>query len=342
MKAESQPAVSIITPVYNGEEYLEECIESVLAQTYQNWDYTIVNNCSTDCTLEIAQRYAAKDPRIRIHNNPKFLPALANHNYALRQISVASKYCKMVFGDDWLFPECLERMVALAEASPSVGIVAAYGLQGSTVMWTGLPYPSTVVPGREACRQRLMNGPYVFGTATSRMYLAAVVRSRDPFYNEANVHCDSEVCFQIFQSWDFGFIHQVLSYTRAPDDDSLTGAANRLHTLESSTLYELITYGPVFLTPEELGACLTTKFDEYYAFLAHSVLEGGESWPFHQKKLNEFGLKLDRGRLAKAVVVKGINALLRSPKQTIGKLFKGKSVVSGRLRALRRPSAERN
>jgi glycosyltransferase involved in cell wall biosynthesis len=342
MNTASHPAVSIVTPVYNGAQYLVECIESVLAQTYQNWDYTIVNNCSTDGTLEIAQCYAAKDRRIRVHNPPKFLPALVNHNYALRQISAASKYCKVVFGDDWLFPECLERMVTLAEANPSVGIVGAYGLQGSTVMWTGLPYPSTVISGREACRQRLLNGPYVFGTATSHMYPAAIVRSREPFYNEANVHCDSEVCFQILQSWDFGFIHQVLSYTRAPEPDSLTGIANQLHTLEAMTLYELITYGPVFLTPEDLQACLKAKFDEYYGLLAHSVLEGGESWDFHQKKLNEFGLKLDKGRLGKAVVLKAMNALLRSPKQTIGKLFKGKSVVSVRLRAMRGTSAERN
>jgi glycosyltransferase involved in cell wall biosynthesis len=342
MNSASQPAVSIVTPVYNGAQYLVECIESVLAQTYQNWDYTIVNNCSTDGTLEIAQRYAVKDPRIRVHNNPKFLPALVNHNYALRQISPASKYCKVVFGDDWLFPECLERMVNLAEANPSVGIVGAYGLQGSTVMWTGLPYPSTVIPGREACRQRLLNGPYVFGTATSHMYPTAVVRSREPFYNEANVHCDSEVCFQILQSWDFGFIHQVLSYTRAPETDSLTGVANRLHTLEVMTLYELTTYGPVFLVPEELRTCLKAKFDEYYAVLAHCVLQGGESWDLHKKKLNEFGVKLDRGRLAKAVVVKGMNALLKSPSQTIGKLFKGRSAVSNRLRAMQSTSAERN
>src|ERR1700745_1608598 len=139
MKITSQPLVSVVTPVYNGGHYLAECVESVLAQTYQNWECTIVNNCSTDGTLKIAQYYAARDPRIRIHNNQKFLNAVANHNHALRQISPESKYCKVVFGDDWLFPECVERMVALAEANPSVGIVGAYGLQGSTVMWTGLP-----------------------------------------------------------------------------------------------------------------------------------------------------------------------------------------------------------
>src|SRR6266851_2770139 len=105
MNTTSQPLVSIVTPVYNEAEYLAECIGSVLAQTYQNWDYTIVDNCSTDGSVEIAHRYAAKDQRIRILENQQFLHAIPNFNVALRQISPTSKYCKVVLGDDRLFPE---------------------------------------------------------------------------------------------------------------------------------------------------------------------------------------------------------------------------------------------
>ena len=50
-RADTQPLVSVVTPVYNGQAYLAECIESVLAQSYSNWQYTVVNNCSTDATL---------------------------------------------------------------------------------------------------------------------------------------------------------------------------------------------------------------------------------------------------------------------------------------------------
>src|SRR5262249_49791124 len=152
----SQPLVSVVTPAYNEEDHIAECIESVMAQTYQNWDYTVVNNCSTDKTLEIAQRYATQDSRIRVHSNAFFLQPVANHNVALRQLSTTAKYCKMVLADDWLFPECIERMVGLAEAHPALGIVSAYGLQGAAVMWTGLPYPSTVVSGRDVCRLKFL------------------------------------------------------------------------------------------------------------------------------------------------------------------------------------------
>ena len=71
-----QPLVSVVTPVYNEEKNLAECIESVLAQTYPNWEYVIVNNRSTDRSLEIAQRYAAQDARIRVYDNREFFSEL--------------------------------------------------------------------------------------------------------------------------------------------------------------------------------------------------------------------------------------------------------------------------
>ncbi len=115
MKTELQPLVSMLTPVYNGAEHLAECIESVLRQTHTNWDDTIVNNCSTDESLAIAQKYAAKNPRIRVVSNERFLRIIENHNHTIRQISPESKYCKFVFADDWLFPTCVEEMVRVAE-----------------------------------------------------------------------------------------------------------------------------------------------------------------------------------------------------------------------------------
>src|SRR5260370_9114410 len=129
MSFTSQPLVSVVTPVYNGAQYLSESIESVLAQTYQNWELIVVNNCSTDDSVEIARRYAAKDERIRIVENEKFLRVIPNHNHALRCISPESKFVKIVFADDWIFPNCLEEMVSLGVKHPSVGIFGAYVLQ---------------------------------------------------------------------------------------------------------------------------------------------------------------------------------------------------------------------
>src|SRR4051794_3225988 len=99
----AEPLVSIVTPVYNGADYLEECIESVLAQTYVRWGYTIVDNASTDATPEIAARYAARDARIRHLRFEELVGVTANHNRAFEAISAESEFCKIVQADDFLY-----------------------------------------------------------------------------------------------------------------------------------------------------------------------------------------------------------------------------------------------
>lgn len=324
IRAASQPGhegslISVVTPVFNGEPYLRDCIESVLAQTYTNWDYTIVNNCSTDRTLEIAREYAAKDRRIRIHNNETFARQIENHNIAFRQISPASKYCKVVAADDWLFPECLERMVGLAEQNPGVAIVGAYGLAGTRVVWTGLPYPSSVVArGRDACRMRLLGGPYVFGTPSSVLFRCDIVRSRHAFYNESNLHADSEACFEFLGDHDFGFVHQVLTFVRVRED-SLTSYSSQFNTYLPAVLHELVKYGQKYLSAEELQRRIAEHLRSYYDYLGEQVYyePGREFWSFHRGKLAAAGHPLSARRLAWSAFRCGLRLAL-TPKQTAG------------------------
>jgi glycosyltransferase involved in cell wall biosynthesis len=307
MIRENRPLVSIVVPVYNGAEFLVEALDSVLAQTYDNWDLLIVNNCSTDRTLEIAEAYATTDSRVQIHNNREFLPMMANINNAFRRISGRSRYCKMLLADDMLFPECIEKMVSLAEAHPSVGIVGAYGLAGHRLLWEGLPFPSPIVNGRELSRATLQGGPYIFGSATSLLFRAELVRARDPFYEESNVHGDYTACLDLLRSCDFGFVHQVLTYTRRRKD-SATSFSRDYNTYLLEGLNALLQYGPVFLNPLEAKQCLSSWQREYYAFLAKSVLrlKDRDFWRFHTRRLASLGQPLSTPRLALAVLVEAL------------------------------------
>ena len=296
----SSPLVSVVTPAYNEEKLLSECIESVLAQTYTNWEYTIVDNCSTDATGEVAQRYAAKDARIRVVRNDACIPAVKNFNLALRQVSPASKYCKMVLADDIIFPECLARMVGLMEEHPSIGVTSAYGISSRWVLWGGLAWPQEFFSGRDVCRQRLLGGPYVFGSQTSVLYRSQLVRSRDPFYNEASMHPDSEACFDLLKESDFGFVFQVLTFSRDDRPGGMLSRAWDLNTAAAGALHELVTYGPFYLEPAEYNSCLKTTVEKYYDFLVTGLIErrDKEFWEYHKKKLAASGVGFSRARLA--------------------------------------------
>lgn len=326
MNSSSQPLVSIVTPVYNGAEHLVECIESVLAQTYQNWDYTIIDNCSTDGTKEIAERYAKRYPRIRVRHNETFLRAIPNHNVAVRQISPESKYCKVVFADDWIFPECIERMVAVAEAHSSVGIVGAYGMQGQEVMWTGLPYPSPVVSGRDVCRMLLLDEVYVFGTATSLLFRAELVRAHDPLFNEANLHGDMEACVVLMKESDFGFAHQVLTFKRERPE-SLGALTEDINTLIAGHLHNLLAHGRDFLTSEEFRIVYERLVSKYYNFLAVNVMKGRKDkkfWDYHKRKLADAGVGFSRLRLTIAIAARAVRAAL-NPHETMEKMSRRKT-----------------
>src|SRR5690242_9008858 len=236
-----EPLVSVVTPVFNGARLLRRCIDSVRRQTYPHWDYTIIDNCSTDGTLDIAREYAARDPRIRVQRNAAFVDVVANYNIAVRATSSDSTYCKVVASDDWMFPECLEKMVGLAEAHPSVAVVGAYGLIGPRVAWTGLAYadapdvehdpwppcPSGVIAGPEACRLTLLRRGDFFGTPSSVLYRSSIVRSRETFYNESNLRADIEVCLQILEHHDFGFVYQILTASRPWEEGTVSYSRSR-------------------------------------------------------------------------------------------------------------------
>jgi glycosyltransferase involved in cell wall biosynthesis len=317
MSIDSQPLVSVVTPVYNGEKYLAECIESVLGQTYRNWDYLIVNNCSTDRSLEIAQCYAEKDGRIRVHTNRRLMERNPNHNSALQQISAASKYCKMLHADDWLFPDCLTQMVNVGEAYPSVGVVGAYGLSGGRVRWDGLEFPSTYVSGREICRRTLLDKLYVFGCPSSLLIRSDLIRSRASFYNEANDHSDKEVCLELLQNADFGFVHQVLTYQRIHDEQA-TVFSDRVNTYLPGNLMILTKYGPIYLDDEEYERCLSEHMESYYRFLAQSLLYRRDKQliEYHKNRLQSMGYGFSRAKLLTGIASEIVD-ILGNPKKTL-------------------------
>lgn len=110
--------VSIGLPVFNGEQYLEQCIQSLLAQTYEYFELIICDNASSDATERICRSYAALDDRIRYHRNPENIGLIPNFNRTFELSS--GEYFRWVAHDDLCAPEHLARCVSVLDANPSV------------------------------------------------------------------------------------------------------------------------------------------------------------------------------------------------------------------------------
>ena len=101
--------VSIIVPMYNAEKFIGKTIESVLAQTYQNWEMLIMNDVSTDNSLAIVSLYAKKDERIKIVNTEKNVGVVKGRNFLIDLAS--GKYIAFLDADDYWHNEKLEKQI---------------------------------------------------------------------------------------------------------------------------------------------------------------------------------------------------------------------------------------
>jgi glycosyltransferase involved in cell wall biosynthesis len=317
------PLVSIVTPAYNEEDYLAECIESVLAQTYTHWNYTIINNCSDDHTLSIADEYAARDARIRVVDNTSFLSQIDNLNHALSLISQDCAYAKMVLADDMIYPRCLEEMVRVGEANPTVGLITAHRMDDQVVNCDGLALPDECFDGRDVGRATLLDDLFVFGSPTTIMLRSSLVRACQPFYNPNALHEDTESCLEILREHDLGYVHEVLSFTRRENESITTArrAFDPAHRLDRLVMGA--NCGPMFLSAEEQRCRQARLENAYYRFLGERILYRTPVgfWAYHRSGLRGGRTRLHRRQLLVAVLRAAL-AELKHPRQLGRRLTK--------------------
>ncbi len=116
----SMPLVTVGVPVYNGEEYLERALSSILAQSYSHLEILISDNCSTDGTAAICRRVAATDPRISYVLQDRNIGAFENFQFLLDR--ARGEYFMWQAADDDAEPELVEKLVAALEANPDYSV----------------------------------------------------------------------------------------------------------------------------------------------------------------------------------------------------------------------------
>lgn len=168
--------ISIVLPVYNGAEYLAESIESVIAQTYANWELIIVNDCSTDNTLAIANAYASKDARIMVFSNPINLKLPNTLNEGFKHAS--GEYFTWTSDDNKYKSDALCVMVESFERNPDVVMVYAdytcIDCNGGEVGLARNPEPKYLFTGNVigACFLYTAEVAKLVGTYDANLFLA--------------------------------------------------------------------------------------------------------------------------------------------------------------------------
>ena len=178
----TRPTVSVCIPAYRSERFIGEAIQSVLDQTYSDWELIVVDDASPDGTASVIGGFT--DDRIRASRNHENLGATANWN---RVLTLArGRFVKVLCGDDILLPHCLAEQVAGFERNPDAALVAGrrdiVDEDGHVLMaGRGLRGLQGVVPGPEAVRATVRSGTNIFGEPAAVLLRADLLPACGPF-----------------------------------------------------------------------------------------------------------------------------------------------------------------
>ncbi len=188
----SEPLVSVLMTAFNREKYIGDAIESVLASSYQNFELLIVDDCSSDKTVEIAKQYVSMDPRVKLFVNETNLGDYHNRNRAAKYAS--GKYIKYLDSDDLIYQHGLAVMVSAMEQFPD----AALGI--STAPGQDLqPYPYSLPP-REAYLKNFY-GPGIFNTGPSGLIIKTTCFFEVDGFSGTRYIGDTEINLRLAARW---------------------------------------------------------------------------------------------------------------------------------------------
>ena len=285
------PKISIVLPCYNGSKMIGGAIESVIAQTYQDWELIIVNDCSTDNTLEVAQSYADKDQRIRVFSNEKNskLPATLNHGFR----EAKGEYWTWTSDDNLLLPSMLEELSGYLDTHPEVGFVTS-DLANIDVDGNIISYD--ILPDNIQDKMPLNN----CGGA-SFMYRSSIAKQIGEYREDLFLAEDYEYWMRLCFNTKLAHYPKVLYHYRV-HEKSLTA------TRKTQIAERLIQLRLMYL--DQVENLFKDKPHELYLFYTRVVdeLRGKKRWDYYwqfaKKMPVQFGLRYAFIHLPKKAIIK--------------------------------------
>lgn len=212
----SEVKISVCIPVFNGEEFIREAIDSVLSQSYTNFEVVIVDNQSTDSTLSIVRSY--KDARIKLFINESNIGMVPNWNRAMEHAQ--GTYIKILPADDLLMPGCLETQVEILEKDINKEISLVCGRRniidhsGKLLFTRGFTNKVERVSGTEAVNRIIRSGGNSLGEGGAVMFRREIIQKTGPFTDKIFYLLDLDLWFRILLHGDLYALPQVVSAFR--------------------------------------------------------------------------------------------------------------------------------
>ncbi len=214
MRGNESPTVSVCIPTYNSAHFISVALDSVLAQTFTNFECVVVDNCSNDNTREIVEKYLDRDSRIKYIVNESNIGSGGNFNRCLQHAT--GQYVKFLCADDLLKPKCIEQLVNIMEENPSVLLAAcARQLTDRQLVPTfTLAYSKQkeVLTGTEVIKKCFIEGQNFIGEPTAVLFRRNdAMRGFNLAYRQL---IDLDMWFYILEKGNFAFTPEVLCVFR--------------------------------------------------------------------------------------------------------------------------------
>jgi len=281
------PTVSICIPTFNGARYLARCLESALGQTHEDFEVLVVDDASTDKTVAVAERFVARDGRVRVTTNPRNLGLAGNWRRCVELARGA--WIKFLFQDDYLAPTCLATM--LAHAGPDTPfVVTARRLdvsgegdvdirgwyethEAKHLMARRAEWPA-IVPA-EQFADCLIDYPMInfIGEPTATLIHRSLFERFGPFVSDMRVLVDWEYFARIGVNRGLAFVKEPLATFRVHADSTTQKEGRRsrfTNELDGLVMLDRLAHHPDFAPARAVAAQRRPPVDLAYV-LARAV-----------------------------------------------------------------------
>jgi len=256
------PLVAVVTPVYNGEKYLQETIDSVQAQTYPNLVHVVLDNASTDRTAEIIEANRGRKVPLLTARNAALLPLCQNWNAAMRLAPADAKYLRLLCADDKMSEKCMERMVEVAETDPEILVVGVGAVRDDTTLDFHWPRDRVALEGADLIRGffRRELGFYAVHTMIRRSVLEWRPEIFDCTYWTG---IDFEAVLAILRRGKLGMVPEPLGWVRVHKESETSRVMLRRNSHFVDYLRALYRHGPHVFSNEEFRH-IARRFERQY------------------------------------------------------------------------------